>query len=86
MCVVSKVSEFLPPGDAILAFFLLVVHELNPSEEDRDLLSEERVNGVEAAGVASVISEEGRHLCDDPADSVCHLIVYAGDEEGLLIQ
>ena len=66
-------------------FFLIVVHKLNPSKEDWDFLSEERVNGVETAGIACIVWEEGRCLCDNHVDPVCHLIVYAGNEEGLLI-
>ena len=57
-----------------MAFFLFVVHELNPSEEDWDFLSEERVDGVVAAGHTCVVWEEGGHIRDDPVFYVCHLI------------
>ena len=63
----------------------LWLNVLHSPQEDGYLLSEEGVDAVEAAGVARFVGEEGRCVRDDSVDSVCHLVVHAGDAEGMLV-
>ena len=55
--VICHVAEFLSPRDAVLAILLLVRDELHASEEEWDLLFEETVDDVIAAGNLGLVWE-----------------------------